>query len=356
LEKILPERVRAATAALEGLGADAMLIAKPENVVYLSDFKSSNCYLLITSGESYIITDFRYIEAAQSNKAGLVPVSTGRDFTLFDAISKTGVKMLAIEEEYVTYGFYKELSVKFNGSLKSADGIIEGLRIIKDDYEKDCIRIAESIGDKAFTHMLEFLKVGMTEKEAALELEFAMRNLGAEGLSFDSIVASGTNSSMPHAIPGNRRFEPGDFLTMDFGCKYLGYCSDMTRTIAFGEPVKEQIDIYNIVKEAQQKSLETVCAGKNASDIDRTARDIIKYYGYSECFGHGLGHGVGLEIHEAPTLNPSGREILKAGMTVTIEPGIYLPGKFGVRIEDLLIVNENGYEVLSSSQKDLLII
>lgn len=356
LEKFLPIRVKNAAAETERLGVDGILISKEENVVYLSDFKSSNCFILLTGGENYIITDFRYIEAAQSNKAGLTPVMTDRETSLFDIINKLGIKTLAFEDQSVSYSFFMALSSKFNGTLKPAGNLIEKFRIVKDEYEMECLRKAEHIGDLAFTHIVDFIKVGMTEKEIAFELEFFMRKNGAEGLSFDTIAVSGQKSSMPHGEPSDKKVEIGDFITMDYGCKYLGYCSDMTRTVVVGEPSKDQIKLYDIVKEAQQTSLEAVCSGKTASDIDRIARDIIKYYGYGDYFGHGLGHGVGLEIHENPTLNPSGTEILKPGMSVTIEPGIYLPGKYGVRIEDLLLVKETGYEVLSSSNKELIII
>jgi Xaa-Pro aminopeptidase len=220
----------------------------------------------------------------------------------------------------------------------------------------ECLRRAEAIGDLAFTHICGFLKEGMSETEVALELEFFMRRNGAECLSFDTIAVSGVRSSLPHGEPSDKKIEAGDFLTMDFGCKYLGYCSDMTRTVAIGKVTDEMKKVYGIVQRAQQTALEAINPGKKASDIDKTARDIIKYEGYGNCFGHGTGHGVGLEIHEAPTANPTGETVLKPGMSVTVEPGIYLPGRFGVRIEDLALVTETGYEVLSHSDKDLIII
>ncbi len=356
LEKYLPERVKRAVSGIADLKAEAVLISNPENVVYLSDFKSSNCFVILTEKESYIITDFRYIEAARVNKAGLTPVMIDREFTVFDFINKLGIKKLAFEEEDISYSFFKEMSSKYKGQLCSAGSLVENLRIVKDDYEKDCLRLAEKVGDMAFLHMIDFISEGMTEKEIAFELEFFMRSNGAEALSFDSIVVSGERTSLPHGEPSDKKVAFGELITMDYGCKVNGYCSDMTRTIALGELPSEQIKIYEIVKEAQRTALEAVSAGKNASDIDRIARDIIEYYGYGEYFGHGLGHGVGLEIHEAPTLSPKGEAALKPGMAVTVEPGIYLPGKFGVRIEDLALVEETGYEVLSFSNKDLIII
>ena len=356
LEEYLPKRLTAACSGIEALGADAVLISKPENVVYLSGIKSTNCFLILTPEESYILTDFRYIEAAENNQAGLYPVMLDRGKSLFDVIKSMKIRALAVEEEDITYHFFKELSSKFKGKICSASHLVEDLRIIKDDYEKECLRRAEEIGDIAFSHICSILKEGMTEKEVALELEYCMRKNGAEGLSFDTIAVSGVRSSMPHGGPTDKKIEYGDFLTMDYGCMYRGYCSDMTRTVAIGEATKEMRRIYDIVRKAQQKALEAVSPGKTASDIDRIARNIIKYEGYGNHFGHGTGHGVGLEIHEAPTVNTTGKTLLKPGMAVTVEPGIYLPGEFGVRIEDLALVTETGYEVLSHSDKDLIII
>ena len=352
----LPGRVAAAKAGIGALNADAVLVSKPENVVYLSGIKSSNCHLILTPEDGYIVTDFRYIEAAGNNKAGLKPVMTDQSKTLFDVINSLGFSSLAVEEEAITYDFFRELSGKFKGKISSAAHLVEDLRIVKDDYEMECLRRAEAIGDLAFTHICGFLKEGMSETEVALELEFFMRRNGAECLSFDTIAVSGVRSSLPHGEPSDKKIEAGDFLTMDFGCKYLGYCSDMTRTVAIGKVTDEMKKVYGIVQRAQQTALEAINPGKKATDIDKTARDIIKYEGYGNCFGHGTGHGVGLEIHEAPTANPTGETVLKPGMSVTVEPGIYLPGRFGVRIEDLALVTETGYEVLSHSDKDLIII
>ncbi len=372
LVSLLPKRVFAARAGMEKAGLDAMLITDPVNVTWLTDFKSTNATVLLTKNEGFLLTDFRYIEAAEKNKAGLTPILTDRSFTVFDFINKVKPKNIGVEEEYITFSFFKEICEKLNNvSLESvlagssADdrpyirpvgNIIKDLRMVKDEYEKDCLRKAEAIGDEAFTHILSLLKPGISELEVAMELEFFMRRAGAEGTSFDTIAVSGVKSSMPHGEPSDKRIADGEFLTMDYGCKYRGYCSDMTRTVAFGMVSDEMNKVYEIVKEAQQTTVDAVCAGKPAKEIDRIARDIIKYYGYGECFGHGLGHGVGLEIHEAPTENPASVEVLAADMAVTVEPGIYLPGRFGVRIEDLVLVTDTGCEVLSSSNKELIII
>ena len=372
LIKLLPKRVMAAKNGMKSAGLDAVLITDPVNVMWLSDFRSTNAAVLLTRKEGFLITDFRYIEAAEKNTAGLTPVKTDRSFTLFDFINKVRPENLGIEEEYITYSFFNELCEKIDGLsrkdgvcgnscgkesfLKPAGNLIRDLRVIKDDYEKDCLRRAEAIGDEAFAHILSLLKPGMTENEVALELEFFMRKAGAEGLSFDTIAVSGVKSSMPHGQPSDKKICEGEFLTMDYGCKYRGYCSDMTRTVCFGEPSEKMQRIYDIVKLAQETTVGVISSGKPAKEIDRTARDIIKYNKYDEYFGHGLGHGVGLEIHEAPTANTASREVLAPDMAVTVEPGIYLPGEFGVRIEDLVLVTETGCEVLSSSTKELIII
>ena len=234
--------------------------------------------------------------------------------------------------------------------------MLEEIRAVKDDTELSAIAMAEKIGDRAFSYILGEIKPGVSEKEIALKLELKMRELGASGLSFDTIVVSGERTSMPHGEPSDKLIENGDFVTMDFGCIFNGYCSDMTRTVAVGSVTDEQRDIYNVVLRAQKTTCDAIKAGMKGSEVDAVARKIISDAGYGECFGHGLGHGVGLEIHEAPTANTRSEEILKPKMLVTIEPGIYIPKKFGVRIEDLSIVTENGIINLTGSEKELIIL
>ena len=233
-------------------------------------------------------------------------------------------------------------------------GRVDRLRRIKTPEEIGYMRRAEEIGDEAFEALLPLLKPGMTELEAAAELEYQMKKRGAEGFSFDTIMASGIHSSMPHAIPSGKKLEAGDFITMDFGCTYQGYCSDMTRTVVMGKADEKQKEMYGIVLRAQRAALELIRAGLPGSRVDREAREIIEKAGYGDCFGHGLGHSVGLYIHEEPRLSPSDDTILEPGMIETVEPGIYVPGFGGVRIEDMVAVTEDGCENLTRSPKELL--
>ncbi len=229
-------------------------------------------------------------------------------------------------------------------------------KTVKTPEELLIITKAEAIGDKTFKHLLNYIKVGMTELEIADEVERTMRSLGAEGLSFPTIVVSGVNSNQPHGEPSDRKIQEGDFLTLDIGCVYRGYCSDMTRTVAIGYATDEMKKIYDIVLKAQLAGLEMVKAGVKCFDVDKASRDVIEEAGYGEFYIHGTGHGVGTEVHEPPTLNARSSEVLKENQAVTVEPGIYLPDKFGVRIEDLVIVTEFGYANLTHSPKELIIL
>ena len=228
--------------------------------------------------------------------------------------------------------------------------------MVKDQAELEKLERAEAIGDAAFSHIVNLIKPGISEAEIALELEFFMKKQGASGLSFDTIVAGGPNSSMPHAQVTERRIQQGEFVTMDFGCVYQGYCSDMTRTVAVGEPSEEMRQVYQIVLEANRRAMEQIREGQTCSFIDSLARDYIREQGYGDYFGHGLGHGVGLDIHEEQRFSPKCDVVTKEHMAITVEPGIYLPGKFGVRIEDLVVVTKDGYETLSHSAKELMIL
>lgn len=229
-------------------------------------------------------------------------------------------------------------------------------KTVKTPEELLIIAKAEAIGDKTFEHLLDYIKVGMTELEIADEVERTMRSLGAEGLSFPTIAVSGVNSNQPHGEPSDKKIQEGDFLTLDIGCVYRGYCSDMTRTVAIGYATDEMKKIYDIVLEAQLAGLEMVKAGVKCFDVDKASRDVIEEAGYGEFYIHGTGHGVGTEVHEPPTLNARSSEVLKENQAVTVEPGIYLPDKFGVRIEDLVIVTEFGYANLTHSPKELIIL
>jgi len=233
-------------------------------------------------------------------------------------------------------------------------GDVDALRQIKSEEELEYLEKAEAIGDLAFEKILTILKPGMTELEVAAELEYQMKKAGAENFSFSTIVASGLNSSMPHAIPGEKKLEEGDFVTMDFGCTYKGYCSDMTRTVVLGKASEKQKEIYNTVLKAQLAALDAIKAGVTGKSVDKVARDIITEAGYGECFGHGLGHSVGLFIHEEPRLSPAGETVLEENMIETVEPGIYVPGFGGVRIEDMVAVTKDGCKNFTHSPKELI--
>lgn len=338
-------------------GISILLLSKPEDKYYYSGFSSSNFYIIITENKNYLLTDFRYLEAAQSKKELYEIIKIDNQYTVFDFLKKYNKMNLGFEERHMTVIDFKKLRSVFPlKRLCFAQNIIEEQRIVKDDEEIGHIKQAAYIADKAFEHVLHYIKPGVKEKEIALELEFFMKKQGASHLSFDSIVASGAHSSKPHATASDKVIENGDLLTLDFGCVINGYCSDMTRTLAIGNASSEQKEVYEVVKRAQQEALDMIKASMKTSNVDQIARNIIETAGYGEYFGHGLGHGVGLEVHELPRLSPSYDIELKKNMVVTVEPGIYLPQKFGVRIEDLVVVLDDGIQNLTSSQKELIIV
>lgn len=348
-------RIEKARKLLEAQQLEGLLIAKPENRKYFSGFTGTSGFLLITRSEALFMTDFRYVDQAVQQCEGYRVVKLDAALTLEQAIGQTGIKQIGFEDSYVTVSFFNQLrtllpEVSFVGQGKA----IETIRRIKDEEEIAMIAKAAAIADQAFEHILHFLKPGAKEADIALELEFFMKKLGASGLSFTSIVASGVRSSMPHGVASDKLIEAGDFVTLDFGCIYSGYCSDMTRTVVIGPASDKQKEIYYTVLEAQEAALKKISAGIPCQEVDKVARDIISSKGYGEYFGHGLGHGVGLEIHEDPRLSPAGDIVLEANMVITDEPGIYLPGFGGVRIEDLVVVKENGSQVLSKSPKHLI--
>lgn len=337
----------------------AYLIISPENRRYLTSFPSSAGYLLITENEAVFLIDSRYIEAAKKAVSGCETVLL-TDFSkqLAEYIEKLSVKTLLLEGESLSVSKAESIK-KICGcecDFVKADKAISALRRIKNEDEKQKILAAQAIAEEAFENILGFIKEGVTEQEIALNLDFFMLRNGAEDISFQTIAVSGKNSSMPHGVPSDKKVEKGDFITMDFGAVYDGYHSDMTRTVAVGEVSSKQAEIYETVLRAQKNSLDILKAGITCKAADAAARDVIKNAGYGEFFGHGTGHGVGIEIHEAPTLNPRSEEILRIGDIVTVEPGIYLPDEFGVRIEDMAFITENGCENLTKSPKNLIIL
>lgn len=339
------------------LGAQAFVVTSPVNRRYLTGFTGSAGTVWISESKRALLTDFRYIEQAKGQCPGWEIIEIDEmEQAIARLISAEGVKAVAIEAPHVTVHQFKSWQKAFSAEIIETEGIVEKVRMIKTPDEIEKIRRAAAIADHAFAQILPLLRPGVTELEIALELEFTMRKAGASGVSFRPIVATGERSALPHAEPGNRVFANGDFVVMDFGCVFEGYCSDMTRTVLIGEPTEEHMVIYDLVLRAQLESLAAVKPGVTGRQVDSVARDIIADAGYGQYFGHGLGHGVGLEIHERPRLSQKDETVLEPGMVVTVEPGVYLPGFGGVRIEDLVVVTESGRETLSSTFKELYVV
>lgn len=338
-------------------GIKCALVYNNANRNYLTGFTGEDSYIIITDKDAVFITDSRYTEQAQNEVRGFEVMEYSIKITDYikNTIKSLGVKNLGFEDNYMTFNIYEELRNGLEGvEFIKLDGMIEKLRQVKDTEEIINIEKAASIADDGFTHILNYIKPGVTENSIALELEFYMRSKGAAGLSFPSIVASGKRSSLPHGRASEKLIEDGDFLTLDFGCIYNGYCSDMTRTLVVGKASEKQKQIYDIVLEANKKALNSIKPGITGENLDAIAREYIEKNGFGQYFGHGLGHGVGMEIHELPHVSKKGKEPMETGMVITDEPGIYIPDYGGVRIEDLVLVTEDGCKVISKSNKELI--
>ncbi len=340
---------------------EAALIQTQSNRFYLLDFDSSDAgTLLILPSACYYFVDARYIESAE-NKVKTADVILQKNLyaQMKEILQKEGVGLVHIEREctLAQYDTLKEKLPEFafdkSDALTSA---LRRLRAVKDEEELCRIRKAQTITDACFAHILPRIAPGVREVDLMLEMEHFMRANGAESVAFDTIFLCGANTSLPHGRPGETRLKKGDFITMDFGAKYRGYNCDMTRTVALGKPSEKQREVYEVVKHAQWSALQNLRAGLISSEVDTVARDLIRKAGYAECFGHGLGHAVGIDIHEEPRLSPLCDEKVLPGMVLTVEPGIYLPKQFGCRIEDTVVVGERGCEALPSSPKELLIL
>lgn len=337
---------------------DAAVLTDPYNIRYISGFTSADGMLYVTVGRRVLLTDARYTEQVRMQCPEWECIDIGGSSfirCLNELMRADNVKSLGFESESISYKNYYAFETEgIQMRLVPLGNQLNSLRMQKEIWELDRLRQAESIGDLAFSHILTVIRPGVTEKEIALELEYTMKKAGASGLSFDTIVASGINSALPHAQPTDRAVKNGDFVTMDFGCIYEGYCSDMTRTIVIGKPDEEQKKIYETVKKAQAEALNVVKAGMKGCEVDAVARKIIYDAGYEGYFGHGLGHSVGLYIHEEPRFSQKCMTIIEANTIMTVEPGIYIPGFGGVRIEDMILVTEAGHDNLTSSVKDLI--
>jgi len=341
---------------------DAAVVTDKFNRLYLTGLLSSAGTLLVTRQGGIFIIDSRYHEVAQNTVKGCEVIL--QDEQLYEQIAKIlkaqGVRTLALESASCTLKVRDAYKEKSEGISILEDGwlsdTLSGLRECKSQEELSKMRTAQKITERTFEHLLGFIKPGMSEREIALEAEFYGRSLGAQGVSFPAIAASGENSSMPHATPGNRKLRHGDFLIIDMGFVAENYCSDMTRTVAIGPASGEQREVYDTVLAAQQAAFEKIKPGVPCKDVDAAARELIDASPYAGLFGHGLGHSIGFEVHEPPAFNKISEATLCLGMVLSVEPGIYIPGKFGVRIEDLIVVTESGFENLTASTKELLII
>ena len=341
---------------LSARGLDGLYICGEPNVAYFTGKKGNDCALYVTGDEAYIITDFRYREMAQQF-TWLTYFEQFSGKFLYDLLNSRPEKRIGIEKDRILYSQVLALKDKCpEKEFVPVEDIVLALREVKDEFEIEATRKACAVAMKAFDHMCGFLRPGLTEREAAAELEHFMKMNGAEDLSFDTILITGAKTSLPHGVPGDEVIKKGDFVTMDYGCKVDGYCSDETRTVAVGQPTQEMIDVYNIVLEAQLNACNNIHAGLTGKQCDSFARDVIEKAGYGEYFGHSLGHGTGLVIHESPRYAQTNNEPIKAGTIVSIEPGIYLPGKFGVRIEDLALVTEKGIINFVTAPKELIIL
>lgn len=335
----------------------AVLITSNENRFYYSGFSGSAGWLLITPYFSKLFTDFRYITQASLETSFEVIDTKRRGLEkLAEAVKQSGCTELLFEDDTLSYKEFKSFQNALDIELVAGSDIINAPRAKKDIFEIQKVQEAQRLADEAFLHVIKYIRVGMTEIEIAFMLEDFMRQNGALKPSFNSIVASGKRSAMPHGAASSKTVLKGEFITMDYGCVLDGYCSDMTRTVCIGPPKPEQEEVYNIVLAAHKKALSTVCDNVAAKDVDYAARSLIEDAGFAEFFGHGLGHGVGLEVHELPIASPTSKDILEENMLITIEPGIYIPEQFGVRIEDLVVVTKDGYQNLNASTKELIIL
>jgi Xaa-Pro aminopeptidase len=354
---VYQNRVALLITKLKGKSA---LITDDINIYYYTGLWDSNGYFLVNDSQAYLFVDFRYGEVAEKTVTSAKVIVFKSFFKeLNQKLSDNSVKELYCETNNVTLKKYKSLTDNISAKISDSDvldNIINEMRIIKDEYEFELMKKAQEITENAFNKVLPMLKEGISEREIANALEYEIKANGAEKVSFDLITITGKKTSLPHGVPSNDKIKYGDFFTFDIGSTYKGYHSDMTRTLCVGEPSAEMKKVYDVVLKAHLKALSAVKAGIKACEIDKIARDYIYSEGYEGCFGHSTGHGVGLQIHEAPTVGPSGDVVLQKGMVITIEPGIYLKNKFGVRIEDTVIVTDNGCKSFASINKELTIL
>lgn len=339
---------------------DGLLVSNIINVQYLTGFSGSSADLLLTPKNLYFITDSRYLEQAQkevSNGFNLIKEEKGLIKTLKKILEKESLQNLGLEADYLTYHQYQEFLQKISFlELVPTEGIVTKLRLIKDEDEIVRIKHACQIAQDAFNTLLPFIKDGISEHDLAIELEYLIKKKGGE-IAFETIVTSGQQSSLPHGKPSNKKLAKGDFIMFDFGAKFKGYNCDLTRTLILGNPTHRQKLVYNTVKNAQAETLENLRGGIKFFQLDKITREKIGKSGLKRFFGHSLGHGIGLEVHEEPKISSSNKKMIKSGMVITIEPGVYIPSFGGVRIEDTVLVTDNGHKVLSNKvSKELIVL
>ena len=349
-------------AKLKEYEIDAMLLTGEANRFYGAGFfaTGTDAVALVTAEKSYFITDSRYIEAAgrKITDAELCLTGHGRGYTvqLAEMVQRHNIRRMGFEEAYMTVQEWETYRKALPCELVPATALLTEMRKVKDAEELEALTAAQRIAEKALEDVLPEIRPGKTEKEIAALLQYRMLVHGAEDMSFDPIVVSGPNGSLPHGVPSDKEIQAGEFLTMDFGCIYNGYCSDMTRTVAIGYVTDEMREIYNTVLQAQLAGIETAKAGVTGKAVDKAARDVIEAAGYGQYFSHSFGHGVGVEIHESPNASPLNEQPFPAGAVISAEPGIYIPGKLGVRIEDVILLTEEGRINITKAPKELLIL
>lgn len=341
------------------LGLDAFLVYSDVNRNYLSRFSGTSGAVLVLGRQAHFITDSRYtLQAKRQVRGAKLQLQTKSLLVeLTDRLAAAKAQRIGFEAGHMTVAHQDWLRKRLPGrAWVPTHGLVEAQRLVKDAAEKQAMRRAARITDEAFARLLDQIRPGVRESELAARLELEMRLLGAEGASFETIVASGWRAALPHGVASDKKVQAGDMIVFDFGCRFDAYCSDMSRTVCVGRPSPLQMKVYNIVKKAQAAGLQAIRPGRAAGDVDLASRAVIERAGYGKLFGHGTGHGVGREVHEDPRVGPRIKDKLLPGMAITVEPGIYLPGKFGVRIEDLAFVTAKGHENLYTTTKELIVV
>lgn len=359
----MKQRIDALRARVAAVGCDGFVSVHPPANQYLSGFLTSldhiSSVIVVTPGEAHFLCDSRYTEQAQTQVSGLEVTQIAGDQMqrAGEWLQKLGVKRAAFDPNGHTVADHGRMVAGYNGELVANENLVTPLRIRKEPGEAGAVRAASELAEGVLLDVLPTLKAGVAERDVAAQIEYEFKRRGASGSSFSTIALFGANSSLPHGVPGERTLQPGDIVLIDMGCRRGGYCSDLTRTFAFSKiPGPWFEEIYSLTRRAQQAALDAIRPGVTGRDVDAVARGIIAEGGHGDRFGHGLGHGVGIEIHEEPRLNTRSDTVLEPGMVVTVEPGIYLPGQGGVRIEDLVLVTDAGCDVFTKTSKELQVL